>query len=162
MQEQWLPIPEWEGIYSASNLGRLRSEERIISRTDGKTQLVRERILKLVPDRKGYLRSQLFRNNVGYTRYAHQMVMAAFVGPQPDGLVCRHLNGNQLDNTVGNLRYGTDSENKLDTVLHGTHRNSRKTECPQKHPYSPENTYVDGHRRRHCRTCKGMRQLVSQ
>lgn len=154
MNENWRPIPGWEGSYSVSDIGRIRSESRIVSYSNGKTQPVKERILKLVPDRKGYLRSQLFQENIGYTRYAHQMVLAAFVGPQADGLVSRHLNGNKLDNRLTNLRYGTDSENKLDTVLHGTHRNSKKTHCPRKHPYSPENTVLNINGARCCRACK--------
>lgn len=156
--EQWLPVVEYEGLYSISNLGRVRSEGRVVQKNDGTTQTVHARLLAAVPDRKGYLRVNLFRENIGATCYIHQMMMEAFVGPRPSGLLIRHLNGDQSHNRLPNLCYGTDSENQLDTVRHGTHRNSRKTHCPQRHPYTDENTYMDQGRRR-CRTCMRARRI---
>lgn len=156
--ELWKPIPGWEGRYSVSDQGRVRSEKRIVDRVDGRTQLFRERLLTLVPDGKGYLRVQLFRENLGFTRYVHQLVMSAFVGPQPKDLVTRHLNGDKVDNRLVNLTYGTDSENKQDTVRHGTHRNSKKTHCIRNHPFDAQNTYLTSDNRRVCRSCMRTRQ----
>lgn len=50
----------------------------------------------------------------------HRLVLLAFVGPRPDGHVCRHLNGKPLDNRLSNLAWGTHAENAQDAVLHGT------------------------------------------
>lgn len=36
----------------------------------------------------------------------------------------------------------------------GTHNWVPRSACPQGHPYSPENTYVDKHGYKHCRTCR--------
>lgn len=47
-------------------------------------------------------------------------VADAFHGPRPPGAVLRHLNGDQLDDTPRNLRWGTQSENCIDAVRHGT------------------------------------------
>lgn len=155
--ERWLPVAKYEGLYSISNFGRVRSEGRVVQKIDGTTQAVHARLLSAVPDRKGYLRVNLFRENIGATCYIHQLMMEAFVGPAPLGLLIRHLNGDQSDNRLPNLCYGTDSENQLDTVRHGTHHNSRKTHCPQHHPYTDENTYIHRGRRR-CRTCMRARR----
>lgn len=160
--ERWLPVVEYEGIYSISNLGRVRSEQRIAYRTDGRTQTIHARLLRPVSDSKGYLRVNLFHNNTGVTRYVHLMVMAAFVGPLPVELETRHLNGNPQDNRLENLAYGTRSENFLDTVRHGTHRNARKTHCPRGHPYIEVNTYVPPRGGRICRTCIHIRQMDRQ
>jgi len=46
------------------------------------------------------------------------MVLAAFVGPCPDGMHTRHLNGNKLDNRLENLQWGTPKENGEDRVKH--------------------------------------------
>lgn len=50
----------------------------------------------------------------------HVLVLEAFVGPRPSGYECRHLDGNPQNNTVENLRWGTVSENRQDSILHGT------------------------------------------
>jgi hypothetical protein len=160
--EEWRPVVDYEGLYSVSNLGRVRSEHRMAHRTDGKTQTVHARILRSVPDPKGYLRVNLFRDNTGVTRYNHLMVMAAFVGPLPDHLETRHLNGNPKDNRLVNLAYGTRSENFLDAVQHGTHRNSRKTHCFRGHPFTDSNTYVPPSGGRYCRICIQIRQKERQ
>lgn len=53
------------------------------------------------------------------TLRVHSAVLAAFVGPRPPGAVCRHLNGNKLDNRLENLTWGTYKENSMDTIIHG-------------------------------------------
>lgn len=69
------------------------------------------------------------RNLVCYTEgdgtcknyHVHELVMLAFVGAKPDGMVIRHLDGNNQNNHKDNLCYGTKSENVSDMVRHGTH-----------------------------------------
>lgn len=153
--EQWRPVVAYEGLYSVSNLGRVQSEGRVVERIDGTTCRVHARILTAVPDPKGYLRVNLFRDNRGITAYIHQLVLSAFVGNQTEGLVVRHLNGNKADNLLENLRYGTASENMRDAIRHGTHRNTYKTECPSGHEYTVENTAYYGDRKaRYCKACR--------
>lgn len=41
----------------------------------------------------------------------HLLVLAAFVGPRPEGCESLHLNHFPWDNRLVNLRYGTRSEN---------------------------------------------------
>ncbi len=160
--ETWLPVVDYEGLYSVSDLGRVRSEQRIAHKSDGTTQTVNARILRAVPDSKGYLRVNLFRDNIGVTRYIHLMTMASFVGPLPPDRETRHLNGNLKDNRLANLAYGTRSENFLDTVRHGTHRNARKTRCPRGHLYTAANIYTPPSGGRICRTCIKRRQQERQ
>jgi len=57
--------------------------------------------------------------------FVHRMVLLAFVGPAPEGMKCRHLNGNPKDNRLENLCWGTSSENNRDIVRHGRHITSR-------------------------------------
>lgn len=52
--------------------------------------------------------------------FVHQLVLTAFVGPCPPGLVCRHLDGNGQNNRLGNICWGTEAENAEDRRRHGT------------------------------------------
>jgi hypothetical protein len=45
--------------------------------------------------------------------------MTVFVGPRPERLECRHLDGDKANNRVENLRYGTRKENAEDMTRHG-------------------------------------------
>lgn len=49
----------------------------------------------------------------------HLLILRAFRGPKPEGMVSRHLNGDRRDNRIVNLRYGTPAENSGDMVAHG-------------------------------------------
>lgn len=49
----------------------------------------------------------------------HRLVLEAFVGPRPRRMVARHLDGDQSNNAVGNLAWGTPSENATDRLDHG-------------------------------------------
>ena len=50
----------------------------------------------------------------------HVLVIAAFVGPRPDGMLVCHNNGRAGDDRLENLRYDTSAGNRADTYRHGT------------------------------------------
>lgn len=106
MSELWLPVVGYEGIYEISNRGSLR---RIAPGTRGAGK-----IGMLKGDKpKGYVRHRLFREGRFKRMQAHQIVMAAFVGPVPPEHEVNHLNGIHDDNRwPENLKYVTRSENQ--------------------------------------------------
>lgn len=116
--------------------------------------------------RSGYLNVVLFRNGKRWDVGVHRLVALAWIGepPSSDHEVA-HGDGNRTNNVVGNLRWATRKENAADREMHGNtvrgarHHNGKKTHCPQGHPYTPENTKMDGARRR-CRTCSNARTLA--
>jgi hypothetical protein len=156
MTEQWRPVPGFEGSYEVSDQGSVRSLAR--SGPWGK----QPRRLRAWPTKKGYLRVDLCSANKRTRFFVHQLVLEAFVGPRPDGLVTRHLNGNPKDNRLANLTYGTYAENAQDTVRHGANANLRKTHCPRGHAYDAENTYVKPDGGRECRICMRRRYVEFQ
>jgi hypothetical protein len=107
--EQWRPVPGYEGLYSVSDQGRVRSESRL----DGLGRQIRERILK-PGQRGGWLIVNLADNSVHTVFSVHRLVMLAFVGPKPEGHIIRHLNDDPLDNWLNNLEYGTPAQNAED------------------------------------------------
>jgi len=143
--EEWRPIIGFEGRYEVSSHGRVRSMARDSRTPKGE---VRHRSARLLAQRPtgevGHLSVTLYKDGVGVSRRVHREVARAFIGPVPDGMICRHLDGNPVNNHLPNLAYGTWSENNLDKVRHGTDHNARKTHCLRGHPYTPENTYWQG------------------
>lgn len=90
---------------------------------------------EIYSDRNGTLRALPKRLHNGYYRvnvrdgghpvkqhvmYIHTLVLKAFVGKRPEQYVCRHLNGNPLDNRLCNICWGTPKENAQDSIRHGT------------------------------------------
>lgn len=78
--------------------------------------------LKGHPSPKGYLRVDLRNGEIKKTMTIHKIVLETFVGPRPAGLQARHKNGRKLENNLGNLCWGTATENYEDKRLHGTHQ----------------------------------------
>lgn len=150
--ERWLPVSGYEGSYEVSDLGRVRSLDRITDRG----RKWRGRVMSPAPMRSnGYLIVSLWRDGSQRTTLVHRLVLSAFVGPAPDGAEGLHGDGDPENNKLTNLSWGTHSENEMDKVRHGTHPHARKTHCPQGHPYDDENTYVyPGRAHRGCRTCR--------
>jgi hypothetical protein len=75
---------------------------------------------KPIRDMCGYLRYMIHRSTKPLTSGVHRLVLFAFIGSCPEGMECRHLNGKRADNRLENLAWGTDKENRLDQVVHGT------------------------------------------
>ena len=60
---------------------------------------------------RGYRICHVRVNRKTLCRSVHSLVLAAFSGPRPQGLVANHINGNKLDNRPCNLEWVTPSEN---------------------------------------------------
>lgn len=78
------------------------------------------RLLNQYRDSKGYARLQLSGEAGIVTVCVHHLVLKAFVGPKPEGMECRHLDGNPANNRLSNLCWGTPRENQADKARHGT------------------------------------------
>lgn len=157
----WAPIPKWEGFYEASDDGRVRSLQRV----DRLGRTVHARILaQSISGVNGRMTVMLCRDGKQFRRKVHQLVLLAFVGAAPEGMVVLHGIGGPLDNRLSNLRYGTQSENITEAADAGTHVNSRKSTCPHGHPYSGSNLRErrrNGRVHRNCRACESRRVRTS-
>jgi hypothetical protein len=113
MEEQWLPIAGWEGYYSVSNLGRVKSEARVVYGKKKKT--IKERIMKPYCH-KGYNRTFLTKDKKTTPFFIHRLVHAAFIGPIPERKQVDHIDGNPLNNRSDNLRVLTPKENRIAAI----------------------------------------------
>lgn len=126
--EQWKAIPGYEGYYEVSDLGRVRSLDRTIMRTNKFGTVHEKRIsgaikrLTREEPTPGYFRlsAGLSKDGKCRTRLVHQLVLEAFSGPCPDGHEVAHNDGDSENNRLGNLRYATPAANTHDKFRHGT------------------------------------------
>jgi len=124
MREVWKPVVGHEGAYEVSNLGQVRSLDRVIYRRFGRTGPYADNLVpKTLPgvllkpqiDRAGYLRVSVG----GRPERIQWLVAAAFIGPRPDGAMVLHGNDVKTDNRLTNLRYGDGFDNARDAVANG-------------------------------------------
>lgn len=116
-EERWLPVVGFEGRYSVSDQGRVRSESRkvrfVTTQGTEKFRLTKERILKQGFS-SGYPKVALGDGNI--SPRVHDLVAQAFIGPKPEGQYVRHLNDDPCDNWLDNLAYGTAIDNAQDRI----------------------------------------------
>lgn len=85
--ERWRPVVGWEGLYSVSSHGRVKSHARTVRHPGKGTQTVAERILTpFGGDARGYPVVRLFRDGTSQKRSVRGLVLEAFVGPYLEGL----------------------------------------------------------------------------
>ena len=112
MQEVWLPVRGYEGLYEISDHGRVRSVARVVPhRLKGK-KTIPSRILKQGKGSHGYFTVSLWQGNKGRSYCVHTLVANAFIG-ETDGhrLLVNHLDYDRTNNAVGNLEITTHGEN---------------------------------------------------
>jgi hypothetical protein len=117
----WTNIKNWEGMYQVSREGEIKSVERMVERSDGRKQPIKESVIKGDFNNCGYRRVRLMRP--GYIRrvFVHRIVAETFI-PNPENLPCiNHKNGLKWDNRVENLEwsdYPANVKHSYDTGLH--------------------------------------------
>lgn len=120
MTENWRAIPGFEGAYEVSDLGRVRSLDRVVASIGalrGYPKRLHGRLLKPQIHSQGYLQVALS----GCLFLVSWLVLAAFMGPRPLGFESCHKDGNRKNNSLANLRWGDHTSNCADRITHGTH-----------------------------------------
>ncbi len=130
---EWRPIPDYPG-YEVTEYGIVRSIPRTVLTRNGKLLPVRGKVLNPNPDARGYLRVHVVSSD-GRNRQIgiHALIAYAFIGPRPDGMQVCHNDGNNQNNHVSNLRYGTQAENADDFRRHQSHPFRRRERCLRGH-----------------------------
>lgn len=127
-QERWLPVVGYEGQYEVSDLGNVRSLDRVVQVRNRWGSITNKTIAGIIlaqtPDKGSYsygrLTVKLSKGGVAKTRLVHQLVAESFIGPRPVGCEVAHGDGNPANNCIDNLRYATSAENTADKFTHGT------------------------------------------
>ena len=100
--------------------------------------------------RKGYAHAQFD----GRVQSIHKLLYEVCYGPVPEGLELDHLCRNRTCVNPEHLEAVTHVENMRRGAVKGGILWQPVSECPQGHPYSPDNTYVNKRGTRVCLTCK--------
>ncbi|WP_407951385.1 NUMOD4 domain-containing protein [Pararhizobium qamdonense] len=117
---EWRDIPGYEGYYRVSEEGHVKSCSRVIMRSTGAPQTVRERILRPAPGTDEYPSVSLSIDGKLQSRRVHLLVAEAFLGPAPANQEVRHRDGDRSNPRLDNLLHGTRVENMEDAREHGT------------------------------------------
>ena len=121
-EEIWKDIPGFEGLYQVSDHGRIRSFVK------WRTRSTDPRIMAIRPDRKGYLRCYIGGRNIP----VHRVVATTFLeNPQKKPQV-NHIDGNKLNNSIGNLEWVTNTENQRHAFKNGLKTTKHLTDATSK------------------------------
>lgn len=105
MEEIWKDIEGYEGLYKVSNLGRVKSINRIIEHKRLGTTTVQERILSAVDKGLGYMVVGLSKGGKRKTMRVHRLVAKAFI-PNPKNFdLINHKDKNTSNNNVSKLEW---------------------------------------------------------
>ena len=120
MEEIWREIPGYEGLYEASNLGKIRSAEgKTTSSARFPKRVWKQRVLKPKTETNAYGRTDervsLWKDGVEKTHLVSRLVAMAFCHIPYEKLTVNHINGDPMDNRVENLEWVTLKEN----IQHG-------------------------------------------
>ena len=111
MEEIWRDIPNYEGLYQASTMGRIkRLESKVWNRFDYITK--KEHILKPRYTRKGYIEYALYKNGERKDFKGHWLILSTYIENKDNKPQINHINGKKDDNRLENLEYCTNAENQ--------------------------------------------------
>lgn len=108
--EEWRNIPGYEGLYQVSNIGRIRSLDRLVMKWNG-MRIVHSQIISQIRSGNGYMSVTLSRDGKKHQVTVHRLVAISFLDNPNNLPTINHKNGIRDDNRVDNLEWCSYSEN---------------------------------------------------
>jgi len=118
LEEEWRPIEGTDNNYYVSNLGHVKSVDRVVHYPDGKMRCFPGKLLTPVEMPNGYLRVHI-RKPINKNKRVHRLVAESFI-PNPMNLpIVNHLDGDKHNNCASNLEWCTAKENTNHAIKTG-------------------------------------------
>lgn len=116
MIEEWRDVRNFPG-YQVSNLGRIRTHNKVTSSAKFKERHWKDRVLKEKVSKKDQCHRVSIWNETGeHCFLVHRLVADTFIAPLIDtDLTVNHKDGNRNNNNVENLEWMT----RADNIRHG-------------------------------------------
>lgn len=109
----------YEGIYEVSNLGNVRSLDRIVIYKDGRKRLWKGVLMTGGKTPTGYEFVSLKISGKVNQQYIHRLVAFHFIPNSENKKTVNHIDGNKSNNAMFNLEWNTPSENSIHAVKLG-------------------------------------------
>jgi hypothetical protein len=118
LNETWLPIFGYEGLYEVSTSGNVRSLPRRESFKNSE-RIRKGSILKPKNARGGYLKVSLCKDSVIKNATIHRLVALTFLLTSDTKKQVNHIDGDKTNNRVENLEWVTALENTQHAIKIG-------------------------------------------
>lgn len=110
-REIYKDIKGYEGMYQISNMGNVRSLDRIVGSKANLKIFIKGKVLKPTHDGDGYPFVNLCKENKKKNMKNHRLLALYFM-PNPNNLPCvDHIDGDKTNNNIKNLRWCTHLQN---------------------------------------------------
>lgn len=119
MEEIWKDIPGYEGLYQASNLGKIRS----MHYRNKNSNNIKE--LKARNNNKGYFKVNLNGKNI----YIHTLIAKTFISNENNYKEINHKDGNKENNCIDNLEWCNHKDNMIHASKNLKKCGSKKVKC---------------------------------
>lgn len=118
--EEWRDVVGYEGYYQVSNLGRVRSLDRIVKNSRGYEYVHRGKVLSPSNGAGNYLYVAFTINCKTTFKKVHRLVAETFMPSENHSFDVHHINGNKYDNRLENLMFISKSEHasKFNGISH--------------------------------------------
>lgn len=111
MTEIWKDIEGYEGSYQVSNLGRVRTLDRIVTDKLGRARTFKGCVKRFYKKPNGYYSVNLSKDGEDESRYVHRLVAETFI-PNPYNLPqVNHKDEDKTNNRAENLEWCTSIYN---------------------------------------------------
>lgn len=123
LQEIFVPVKGYEGLYKISNFGTVKSLSRLVTgkskHGNPNSRILPEKTKQHRLDKYGYPCLMLSKNGKKTHFTVHRLVATAFI-PNPEKKAqINHIDGNKQNNHVSNLEWCTPQENVTHSVITG-------------------------------------------
>lgn len=115
MEEKWIDVIDFENLYEISNLGNVRSKDRIVEANSRwgvmRKMLFKGKPLKQFIGNNGYAKVSLCKEAKPISKDVHRLVYESFNGKITGDMCVNHIDENKQNNRLDNLNLLTPKEN---------------------------------------------------